>query len=87
MNAPETFICTITNDERSFSQDMELPSGMPVSELCRQILMILRELYEDIFSGWRSCCLESGGRLLNGEDTLAGAGVFDGSLISVREVK
>ena len=65
---------------------MELPSGMPVSELCRQILMILKEIHEDIFSAWGSCRLVSNNKLLNGDDTLAKAGVFDGSIITVQEV-
>ena len=84
MNEPDTFIATITNDERSFEQDMELPSGMPVSELSRQILMILKEIHDDIFSAWTSCYLESNNRLLNKDDTLLKAGVFDGSRIIVR---
>ena len=87
MNEPDTFIATITNDERSFEEDMELPSGMPISELCRQILMILKEIHEDIFSGWSSCCLESNNRLLNKDDTLIKAGIFDGSVIVVRETR
>ena len=85
MNEPETFIATITNEERSIEQDMELPSGMPVSELSRQILMILKEIYEDIFSQWRSCTLECRSRILSGDDTLVKAGVFDGSIIVVHE--
>ncbi len=85
MNEPDTFIATVTNEERSFEQDMELPSGMPVSELSRQILMILKEIYEDIFSQWRSCTLEYSSRILNGDDTLVKAGAFDGSIIIVRE--
>ena len=85
MNAPDTFIATITNDERSFEEDMELPSGMQVSELCRQLLMILKDIHEDIFSSWTSCRIESNNRFLNNDDTLAKAGVFDGSIIVVRE--
>ena len=86
MDAPDMFIATITNDERSFEEDMELPSGMPVSELSRQILMILKEIHEDIFSAWGSCRLMSNNKFLNGDDTLLKAGVFDGSIITVREV-
>ena len=85
MNEPDTFIATVTNDERSIEEDMELPSGMPVSELCSQILMILKEIHEDIFGGWGSCRIESNNRPLNDDDTLAKAGVFDGSRIIVRE--
>ncbi len=85
MNEPETFIATVTNDERSFEQDMELPSGMPVSELSAQILMILKEIHEDTFTQWVSCSLECGGRLLKKDDTLLKAGGFDGSVIVVRE--
>ncbi len=85
MNEPETFIATITNDERSFEQDMELPSSMPVSELSAQILLILKNIHEDIFSGWVSCRLECDNRILNQDDTLIKARAFDGSIIIVRE--
>ena len=85
MNEPDTFIATVTNDERSFEQDMELPSNMPVSELSSQILMILKDIHEDIFSQWESCRLECSNKILNNDDTLIKAGVFDGSIIVVRE--
>ena len=86
MDAPDTFIATITNEERSFEQDMELPSNMPVSELCRQILLILKEEHEDMFSGWNACRLEYNSRILGDEDTLLKAGAFDGSLFVVVEL-
>ena len=85
MNEPETFIASITNDERSFEEDMELPAGMPVSELSRQILMILKDIHEDIFSGWITCRLEYNSRLLKDDDTLLKVCAFDGSRIVVRE--
>ena len=85
MDAPDTFIATITNDERSFSDDMELPSAMPVHELCRQILMILKENHEDIFSSWNKCRIEYESRILDDDDTLLKAGAFDGSRIIVVE--
>ena len=85
MNEPETFIATVTNDERSFEQDMELPSGMPVSELSAQILMILKEIHDDVFSRWSGCYLEYNNRILGNDDTLLKAGAFDGSVLIVRE--
>ena len=85
MDAPDTFIATITNEERSFEQDMELPSNMPVSELCRQILLILKEEHEDMFTGWKACRLEHNSRILADDDTLLKAGAFDGSSLVVME--
>ena len=85
MNEPDTFIATITDDSRSFEEDMDLPSNMPVSELSRQILMILKEIHEDKFAAWGVCHLESNNIVLNKDDTLIKAGVFDGSRIIVRE--
>ncbi len=85
MNEPDTFIATITDSALSFEEDMELPSAMPVSELSRQILMILKEIHEDKFGGWSICRLECNNVILNKDDTLATAGVFDGSRIIVRE--
>ena len=84
METPDTFTATVTNEERSFEEDMELPAEMPVSELEKQILMILKDIHEEIFSGWNRCRLECGGRILERDDTLLKAGVFDGSIITVR---
>ena len=85
MNGPDTVTATVTNDERTFHDDMELPSGMPVSELSRQIMLILKDIHEDIFSGWAACRLEYRGRILNADDTLLNVGAFDGSIIVVRQ--
>ena len=85
MNAPETFIATITDDGRTFEEDMELPSVMPISELCKHILMILKELHEGIFASWKTCCLMCNNRELKDNSNLLNAGVFDGSIIVVRE--
>ncbi len=85
MNAPDTFIASITNEERSFEEDMELPSAMPALELCRQILMILKEIHEDIFEGWNVCRIEYNNRILRDDDTLLKVGAFDGSRIIVHE--
>ena len=85
MNAPDTFIATITNEERTFEEDMELPSSMPASELCQQLLMILNEIHEDMFTNWVKCCLEYNSRIINDNDTLLKAGAFSGSWLVVRE--
>ncbi|MBQ7214901.1 MAG: EsaB/YukD family protein [Synergistaceae bacterium] len=85
MNEPDTFIATITDSAHSFEEDMELPSAMPVSELSRQILMILKEIHADKFEGWPMCRLECNSVILKKDDTLITAGVFDGSRIVVRE--
>ena len=84
MDVPDMFITTITNDERSIMEDMELPSEMPVSGLCRQVLMVLKEIHEDIFGGWVRCRIEYNNRILEDGDTLLKAGAFDGSLLVVR---
>lgn len=85
MNEPDTFIATVTNDERSFEVDMELPSGMPASEMCSQILMILKDIHEDIFTDWNKCHLEYRGHVLRDDDTLLKAGAFDGSRLVIRQ--
>ena len=85
MNEPDTFIASLTNDERSFELDLELPSGMAVSELCSQILLILKDTHDDLFSGWHKCRLEYNSKLLKDDDTLLKAGAFDGSRLVVRE--
>ena len=87
MNEPDAFIVTVTNDERNVEQDMELPADMQISDLSAQILMTLKSIHEDIFSHWVSCRLECNSKILNKDDTLIKARVFDGSIIIVREGK
>ena len=87
MNEPDTFTASVTNDERSFELDMELPAAMPVSELSAQILLILKRIHHDIFADWKACRIEYNNQILKPNDTLLKARAFDGSRIIIREAE
>lgn len=85
MNEPEMFIVTVIFGSENYETDMELPAELPVSELCRKLLDVLKNLYEGEFAGWKSCVLEYDYRVLDDNETLMSAGVYDGSRLYVIE--
>lgn len=85
MNEPELFILTVMSEDEEFETDMELPSEMPVSELCKQILAILKGVDSDKFGDIQKCSLEYNNRVLNDDDTLLKVGAFDGSRLILLE--
>ena len=86
MNEPELFLVTLRLEDGSFEVDMELPSQLPIGDLRRRILEVLKTLYEDKLSGWQTCRLEYNNRILNDDDTLLKVGAFDGSKLYLMEV-
>ncbi len=85
MNEPELFLVTLIFGDGLFNVDMELPSQIPVGELSKRVLEILKSLYEGEFSGWKSCSFEFNNKILSNDDTLLKAGAFDGSKIFMIE--
>ncbi len=85
MNEPELFLVTLRLEDGSFEVDMELPSQLPIGELRRRLLDILKTLHEDELAGWQICRLEYNNRILNDDDTLLKVGAFDGSRLYLVE--
>ena len=85
MNEPEMFILTLIFGTENYETDMELPAELPVGELRRKLLEVLKNLYEGEFAGWKSCVLEHDYHILDDKDTLMSAGVYDGSRLYVIE--
>ena len=87
MNEPELFLVTLKLEDGSFEVDMELPSQLPIGELRRRLLGILKTLREDELSGWQTCRIEYNNRILNDDDTLLKVGAFDGSKLYLMEAE
>ncbi len=85
MNEPELFLVTVIFGNGVFNVDMELPSQLPVKDLSRRVLEILKSLYEGEFSNWNSCGFEFNNKILSDDDTLLKVGAFDGSKIFMIE--
>lgn len=85
MNEPEMFIVTVIFGSDNYETDMELPAELPVSELRRKLLDVLKYVYEGEFTGWKSCVLEYDYHILDDKETLMSAGVYDGSRLYVIE--
>lgn len=79
---PDSFVVTITTQDRAFSIDMSLPSWMSADELGPQIAASIKPL-DDSIAKWEACAMFIDGHQIRGKQTLASAGAFDGSVIVV----
>ena len=82
-NEPETIIATIEYTAKKISVDLELPANLNVENLKMKILEVLKNLYAGLFTDWENCQLIHGNRILNGNETMISAGIFDGGRIYV----
>ena len=81
---PENVIVTLFV-EGGFSADYELPAGVELKQLSGMLLEVLRQQNSKMFSDWTDIALESKGYVLSETDTLASAGIWDGSILRVME--
>ena len=65
--------------------DMQLPSFMPMEELTVKLLETLRLMMPETFVKVKSISLKGVKGVLYGQDTLAGAGIWDGSIVTVEK--
>jgi hypothetical protein len=78
---PDYFIVTITTASGGFEVDLEIPSFVKFAELKDKLLEILKIMGGREFDGWRDYSLFHKNRPVAAGDTLAGAGIFDGSYL------
>ena len=83
---PENFIVTVSNHQGTLEIDLQIPARLKVAEFSDKLLQILKILDEQEFRRWARVQLNFNGRALRGNETLASAGVFDGSRITVAEM-
>ena len=84
MRPCEEVIVTVNIPGHSCSYDMELPAFMRVDELKKKLAETLRLMDMGKFASVRDIELSHAGRSLRGSETLAGRGIWDGSLIEIR---
>ncbi len=83
-----SIIVTLTDKNRSFLYDLEVPSELEVDKLKDDIVEALNGYNPSLFlktAGVELLCNRSGRQLLS-EDTLESAGVWNGDYITVIEV-
>ncbi len=78
---PEKIIITVEHKNKKISLDMELPTKVPINILRSQILDILKNLYPDDFINYSSFRLACDNKILNVDETLITAGIYDGSIL------
>jgi uncharacterized ubiquitin-like protein YukD len=67
--------------------DLEMPADIPISDLIPKLLMAVKNLESRFFLGVDNIRIfsDSAKRYLDGNETLASAGVWDGSYITVEK--
>lgn len=82
---PEKVILTIQDEQGRFSGDFELPASLPIERLTKPLLAQLTRQARAVFAGWQDLRLTAGGLMLDGTQTLAAYGFWDGSILTARE--
>ncbi len=80
---PSSVLVTISDKSSNYKSDFELPSQMFVKDLATGILRMLRTFEPRKYAGRVSVDLWVGETKLKDEQTLASAGVWDGSEITL----
>lgn len=81
---PDRVIVAVVDSDNGYTSDMELPTEMPVDDLAKGILHLLREYEPRKYAGRYLPVLYAKGRELNSGETLASAGIWDGAEIVLR---
>jgi len=81
-------IVTVKMEGSRRKHDMELPADIPLSELASKLLMALKKIEKSLFMGVGNIKImyNTENRYLFNLETLASAGVWDGSIITVERV-
>ena len=82
---PNQVIVTLQTDSGSFCGDYELPARMKTEKLGRQLLEVLKQQYVNRFGNWENLQFVWNGSKLNDTDTLSEQGIWDGSILTIRE--
>ena len=83
MDMPDTVIVSVLCAENGVNIDMEIPTNMPVDNLQAKILDAFRSRYGGKFLNWKGCRIICDNVILNGCDTLADKGIFDGKYLNI----
>lgn len=81
---PDSVIVAVVDNDNGYTSDMELPTEMLVDDLVKGILHLLQEYEPRKYAGQRLPVLYAKERELDGGETLASAGIWDGTEIVLR---
>lgn len=84
----DNLIVTVLNPEKTFREDLELPTNVPARKLAHHIAEALKNYNPDCLLGSYPNGLYCNrlGRRLNPEETLEAAGIWNGDFITLIEV-
>ena len=83
MRCCEEVIVTVRLHPDKRELDMELPAFLPIEQLEQRLLEVLQEMDPLHYSGLSAVTLRSKDQTMDGEDTLAKVGIWDGSFLDV----
>ena len=84
----ENIIITVTNQNKSFFYDIEVPIGLSMKNLKDDIVEALNGYNPNLFlkTATVSLVCNRTGHILSDEETLENAGVWNGDYITIKEV-
>ena len=83
----DSVIITLRTEDNSFiSDDLDMPCKEPLNDLTDKLLEILRIFDNRLFSGWNDIKFtdERTNKQLNPEESLEEAGIWDGSVLIIK---
>lgn len=83
----DSVLVTVVLQEEGKELDMELPAFMPVRRLRGKLLEALRVLFPEYYQAVAEVTVSWKGRILSEEETLASAGIWDGSRLTAAPLR
>lgn len=84
--SPDYVIVTLRTQSGSFEADYELPAKIPVERFSGLLLKSLAQKIPKQFGTWKGISLSCGENTLCGSDTLESSLIWDGQILTIREV-
>lgn len=81
----KNIIITITDKQKRFMYDMEVPAAQPGLQLGENVMEVLNEVNPELYLNARYHCMYINrlGRVLSDKESLAGAGARNGDYITI----
>lgn len=84
---PEKVIVCLTDEEKKFSCDAELPTSMRVKDLRLGLFRLLSECEPNYYARCKGLRLSLNGEPLPDNQTLASVGAWDGTRLSIHAIQ
>jgi len=85
MDMTRDVLITVQIDGGGYSEDMELSADCAMGKILPMLLAFLKQQCPQIFAEWKGLDVFFNGYCLAENDTLTKCGIWDGSIITIKE--